>query len=230
MGKPLNSYSLPNRQSQGWFGAKRKHDIHTGIDLYCNQFDKVFAIESGVVVNVCNFTGPKVGLDWWNDTDAVLIEGKSGVILYGELEPTVKVGDTILEGDEIGKILRVLKVDKGLPMDMLHLELYERGYRGDGEIWKLEESKPELLKDPCMLVLSYIYDIKYGGFEYNIKLDKNEDGFSYIITAFDSMQIDGDFFEDYHEALEHDVRVICEGNETAYKVLMRDINLNDILE
>jgi hypothetical protein len=230
MGKPLNSYLLPDKKSQGWFGANRKYDIHTGIDLYCNQFDNVYAIEDGIVVNVCNFTGPKAGLDWWNDTDAVLIEGKSGVILYGEIDPIVKIGDHILEGDLIGKILRVLKTDKGLPMDMLHLELYEVGYRGNGEIWNLQEAKPTLLKDPSMLVLSYIYDIKLGVYDYKIKIDKNEDGFCYSITAFDSMQIDGDFFEDYYEAIQNAVMVICDGDEKAYKVLMRDINLNDILE
>lgn len=149
---PLETYTLPDSNSQGLFGAIRKHDIHTGIDLYCNSRDIVYAIEDGVVVNVCSFTGPEAGLPWWNDTKAVLIEGKSGVILYGELDTQLMIGDTIYEGDIIGMILTVLKKDKGRPMNMLHLELYKNGYRGDGEIWKLGEDKPEFLLDPTKLI------------------------------------------------------------------------------
>ena len=40
-------------------------------------------------------------------------------------------------------VKRVLKKDKGLPMTMLHIELYEHGYRGDGEVWITE--KPMML-------------------------------------------------------------------------------------
>lgn len=152
--KPLSRMpdSIPSGTHPGAFGSNRKHDVHTGIDLYCEDGDFVYAIEDGVVVNICDFTGPKVNLPWWNDTRAILIEGKSGVILYGELIEQVKIGDVVIEGQPIGKIKRVLKVDKGLPMDMLHLELYESGYRGDGEIWSLGEVKPNLLKDPSILL------------------------------------------------------------------------------
>lgn len=138
--------------SGGLFGAVRKHDIHTGIDLYCHQYDDVFAIEDGIVINICPFTGEKAGSVWWNETDAILIKGKSGVILYGELQPLVKVGVNIKEGDLIGKILRVFKKDKGLPMDMLHLELYDSEYIGDGEIWNINQEMPKLLKDPNILI------------------------------------------------------------------------------
>lgn len=231
MGKPLDKYTLP-WTLQGRFGGKRKFDIHTGIDLYCNQLDRVYAIEPGIVVNVCHFTGPQVGLDWWNDTEAVLIEGKSGVILYGEVLPSVKVGDSVSEGEEIGKILRVLKKDKGLPMDMLHLELYKHGYRGDGEIWKLDEDKPEMLKDPSMLVLCYIYDLKFKGGEYNIKITKNDDGVEYTILYPGGFEVDcsDDSFDNYHKALEDAVKYICEEDDDAYKTIMREINLNEILE
>lgn len=150
MTSPLKRYKTPH--AGGVFGAVRKYDIHTGIDLYCESGDPVYAIEDGIVVNVCHFTGQKVGSDWWNDTDAVLIEGKSGVILYGELESKVKVGDSIKEGQHIGNILTVLKVDKGLPINMLHLELYKSGYRGDGEIWNLNTTKPDMLLDPNILI------------------------------------------------------------------------------
>ncbi len=75
---------------------------------------------------------------------AIMIEGESGVILYGETyEPSLKVGDKVSEGQQIGNVKRVLKKDKGLPMTMLHIELYEHGYRGDGEVWISE--KPMML-------------------------------------------------------------------------------------
>lgn len=143
---------IPSGNHPGAFGTPRKHDVHTGIDLYCEDGDYVYAIEDGIVVNICDFTGPKANLPWWNDTRAILIEGKSGVILYGELSEEVSIGDTVSEGQLIGKIKRVLKINKGLPMDMLHLELYETGYRGDGEIWNLGEPKPNMLNDPSILL------------------------------------------------------------------------------
>jgi murein DD-endopeptidase MepM/ murein hydrolase activator NlpD len=149
---PLDEFTMPTEASQGIFGTVRRFDIHTGMDLYCRLGDPVYAIEDGMVVNVCAFTGPEAGTNWWNDTQAVLVEGKSGVILYGEVDALVRTGDVVLEGDVIGKILRVLKTDKGRPMDMLHLELYEPGYRGDGEVWNHDQPKPAMLLDPTYLI------------------------------------------------------------------------------
>ena len=233
MGKPLKNYTLPKENSQGQFGAIRRYDIHTGIDLYCNQFDDVFTIESGEVVNVCHFTGPQVGLDWWNNTDAVLIEGKSGVILYGELEPCVKVGDLVNEGQKIGKILRVLKKDKGLPMDMRHLELYEHGYRGDGEIWKLNESKPKSLRDPSNIILNTSYVIRHNGVEYDLTITKIDDEFSYTVVGA-GIEVDGDFFKTHIDAVKNAVLFICDSDDTErlyrdFKSIMREINLSEIL-
>lgn len=148
---------IPKPPHPGSFGAVRKHDIHTGIDLYCPNDSMIYAIEDGVVINVCNFTGPKVNSPWWEDTDAVLIRGKSGVILYGELTPLVSVCNEIKEGDPIGKVKRVLKEKSSNSLkltSMLHLELYDSDYFGDGEIWYLNEEKPpQKLKNPIGLLL-----------------------------------------------------------------------------
>lgn len=156
MRAPLDKYTLPDRSSQGWFGATRKHDIHTGIDLYCEPNDVVHAIESGYVVSVSRFTGPKAGSPWWHDTDAVLVRGASGLILYGEVSADVSAGQAVSEGQRLGRVVTVLRNDKGLPMTMLHLELYELGYspnEGDaGEVWKLGECKPEYLVNPQILL------------------------------------------------------------------------------
>lgn len=126
------------------FGAKRRYDIHTGIDLYCNHGDAVFAFEDGIVVAIEDFTGPDAESPWWNPTKAVLVEGKSGVICYGEVEPLVEVGQTVAKGDKIATVLTVLKNDKGKPMTMLHMELHKPGTTKTSW-WKLDEPMPESL-------------------------------------------------------------------------------------
>ena len=137
--------SLESIPEQGRFGGKRKFDTHTGVDLYCEPGTPVYAMEDGVVVSVEYFTGTNAQSPWWHDTKAVTIEGVSGVILYGEVETSLKAGDRVSEGQEIAKVVQVLKNDKGLPMTMLHLELYKLGYKGSGEWWK--ETQPEDLLD-----------------------------------------------------------------------------------
>lgn len=161
MKMPLYPTIIPIGDHPGSFGAVRKYDVHTGVDLYCCEGASVYAIEDGVVVNVCDFTGPIVGTPWWNDTRAILVEGKSGVFLYGEVQEFVDIGDTVVAGQMIGHVKRVLTKDKGKPMDMLHLELYTHGYRGNGVVWELNANKPELLLDPTTLVCrKYEYDVQ----------------------------------------------------------------------
>ena len=94
-------YKIPEEGEPGYFGAVRKFDIHTGIDLYCFPDTEVVAIESGIIVKIEQFTGKSVGSPWWNDTYALLIEGESGVIVYGEIQPNdyLKVGDIVGAGD-----------------------------------------------------------------------------------------------------------------------------------
>lgn len=108
----------------GQFGAIRRYDIHTGIDLYAERDTQVVSVEDGVVVTIKMFTG--INADdpspWWNDTPAVLVEGVSGVVVYGEVSPRVRVGQTVSAGDLIGVVEQpVLKTFKGRPMAMLHL-------------------------------------------------------------------------------------------------------------
>jgi hypothetical protein len=149
---PNINVNLKQIPSENRFGAVRKHDIHTGIDIFCLPHSAVTAYEDGVIVNVCQFTGASVGSPWWRDTFAVLVEGESGVILYGEIMPHPKLQAwtedkriEVKQGDILGSVLQVLKRDKGKPMNMLHLELYEHGYRGTGAVWTELENKPEKL-------------------------------------------------------------------------------------
>ncbi len=151
---PLNPMPIvPIGQHDGAFGFVRKHDVHTGIDLYCNPFEKVHAIECGEVVGIIDFTGSKADSPWWNDTRAILIEGASGVFVYGEVKERegLKIGDNIECGEVIGEVITVLQKDKGKPMTMLHIELYEHKYR-DVVWWELGKEKPEPLLDPTKIL------------------------------------------------------------------------------
>ena len=145
---PLTNFQMP--LENGKFGAIRKHDIHTGIDLYCSANAEVKAIESGIVTQITPFTGPIANLPWWNNTHAVVIKGASGYILYGEVAPLVELGQMIEAEQVIAKVLTVLKKDKGLPTTMLHLELYSENI--EPVIWNHGEKCPKGLLDPSFLI------------------------------------------------------------------------------
>ncbi len=141
----------------GAFGAKRKHGVHTGVDLYVPEGTLVTPVEDGVVVRIGQFTGTAVGSPWWNDTFYVMVEGESGVVCYGELRDihNIYVMDVVTAGvgDRIGHVSTVLKKGKGRPTSMLHLELYERGYRGEPVDWPLDTERPLALRDPTPYLL-----------------------------------------------------------------------------
>jgi murein DD-endopeptidase MepM/ murein hydrolase activator NlpD len=146
-------------QHVGAFGYVRKNHIHEGVDLYCKEGEDVYAMEEGVVVFIENFTGPNADppSPWWKHTRAVHIEGESGVIVYGEIieADEITVGAHIKQGNLIGKVTQVLDKDKGRPMIMLHLELYEHGHRGS-VTWNVGETLPVGLKDPTNLLIDAI--------------------------------------------------------------------------
>lgn len=149
MKKPINiKYDISKTPPHGRFGHPRRHDVHTGFDLYCEDGEPVYAMEDGIVTDISHFTGEfttPISMPWWENTMALAVEGKSGVILYGEIyEPLLKIGDKVLEGQEIAKIKRVLKTNKGLPTTMLHIELYKTGYRGDWSVWELVDKNAEI--------------------------------------------------------------------------------------
>lgn len=98
------------------------------------------------------FTGEHANLPHWENTWAILVEGETGVVVYGEIDAIVDVGDTIVAGQWIGSILRVLKNDKGRPMSMLHLELYEHGTKDTVE-WISGPQHPSH-RDPTKYLMS----------------------------------------------------------------------------
>lgn len=154
---PIKNYKyiIPDSNSCGGFGFQRKHDIHTGVDLYCNNGDDVYCIEDGIVVDICEFTGFNES-PWWEDTYAVVIKGENGFILYGELIPNnlIKVGLQIKEGNFIGNVKRVLKKDKGVtPTSMLHLELYSQYTE---PVWWINK-QPKNLKNITKLLWNQLH-------------------------------------------------------------------------
>lgn len=149
-------YEIPTGQDLGAFGVPRKHDVHTGVDLYCKEGDFVHAIEDGTILAVKPFTGEIAGFPWWKDTWAIAVAGKSGIINYGEVRlGNFKAGDLITEGTVLGYVIPVLKEDKGkVPStSMLHLELYNE-YNGEWTEWTLGTEKPKNLENPTNLLVS----------------------------------------------------------------------------
>lgn len=156
-------YQIPVDDHPGAFGSKRKHDIHTGVDLYCENNQPVYACKGGKVVSIGDFTGKNCGTDWWEDTKYMMVDSGSYVINYGEIEPHdhLAVGSIIKAGEFIGRVKRVLplnKLRKDIPnhsCSMLHIELYKAGTTKPVE-WKLGTFKPEELLDPT----PYLQDVE----------------------------------------------------------------------
>jgi len=152
----LDSIPAANR-----WGARRKFDNHTGVDFFCDPGTPVYAIEDGVVMKIDWFTGAVIDMPWWEDTMAVAIKGKSGVWNYAEIAPhlSLKVGSVVKQGDWVGNVMTVLKKDKGLPMTMLHLELYD-DFVADKPwvMWNLNCAAPKGLINPEYILGEKLYN------------------------------------------------------------------------
>lgn len=146
---------IPRFYEPGAFGAIRKFDIHEGVDIYTRDGAEVHAVEDGVITAIYKFTGKDANCDWWNETWCVKVQGKSGVVTYGELaKPSdlLKVGSHVYKRDVIGNVTPVLRPEKYRPdirnhsVAMLHLELRTETCHLDG--WKLGEQRDRKLLDP----------------------------------------------------------------------------------
>jgi len=106
---PSTNKTIPGPETQGYFGAIRKSDIHTRIDIYCEPDALVAAVESGVIINIEKFTGASVSSPWWEETDALWVNGPSGVVVYGEVSSKVSIGQQVNGGDTIGSVKTFLR-------------------------------------------------------------------------------------------------------------------------
>lgn len=152
---PPMATGLPLPPHPGAFGVQRRHHFHEGIDLYLPISTPITAVEEGEVIEVRQFTGPELGQPWWRKTYAVWVQGPSGVVVYGEIAPHIKVGATVRAGTLLGVVIPVLTKDKGRPMAMLHLEYHSDGSKEAPE-WLLDVPRPAVLRDPTPLLLSCV--------------------------------------------------------------------------
>jgi phosphopantothenoylcysteine decarboxylase len=160
----IDCNGLPGGTHPGAFATCRRLSHHTGIDLYCEDGAVVKAVEHGRLLGWEKFTGPQDKSPWWLDTDAVLVEGASGVVCYGEIKVSQHIKDkmemsnpearVIRRGEIIGYVKPVVPEGRERPdipghsRSMLHMELYERGQTKASERWELDKPKPDYLLDP----------------------------------------------------------------------------------
>jgi hypothetical protein len=226
----------------GLFGAVRKFDIHSGVDLYCEIGDKIIAVEDGVVGEVAPFTGKQVGTPWWNDTEVVLVHGKSGVVVYGEVKALVKPDDEVKAGQVIAEIeIPVLTEFKGRPTCMLHLELldYEKIGHKDwlDHDWKLDHDKPEELIDPTDKLIEsagkdvVLFDLKkYDGQSYTLHAPTTDLFFEAIIRAEDKIGYTYDQCE-WQEGIKEEWGISSgEYYSTEYTLVSRNKNFSQLKE
>jgi hypothetical protein len=111
-------------------------------------------MEAGKVVAIEDFTGAAAGSPWWLDTKSVLVEGESGVVCYGEITPEsdLRVGDSVVRGQQLGAVKMVLRKDKGRPRSMLHLELHRPGTTRTSP-WMHGDPRPATLLDATELLI-----------------------------------------------------------------------------
>lgn len=154
-----NNIKVLSLTDAGSFGSVRKHDCHTGVDLYVEEGTPVFATEKCKVVDVSYFTGPNAipPCPWWLETFAVTVKLESNnlFLLYGEIDPAVHLYEELEQGALIGFVKRVLRNDKGLPTSMLHIEMYNKVLPAH-PYWKHGEQKPDGLLDPTEYIKQFI--------------------------------------------------------------------------
>ena len=174
---PLHAFNgIPIGKHPGAFAFRRKNCHHCGVDLYTGEGVSVRAVESGRVVGIEKFTGPQDTTPWYENTEAVLIEGKTGVICYGEIHirghnPTgfasamskLNIGDWVKKGEVIGRVTPVIPEGRepkekypGWSRSMLHLELYKHGHYTASHRWILDTPMWDYLIDPTPHLLSAI--------------------------------------------------------------------------
>lgn len=148
---PAVSWSLPiGKYHPAGFGYSKNYNVHTGIDLYVPEYSSVHAVEGGTVIDIFKFTGMGTSYPNLDTTNAIMIEGASGVVLYGEVEvlKDISIGQLIEPGSKIAVIKCAITNHA-----MLHLEWYTQGTI-QPIIWKQNTAQPKRLLDPTSNLLA----------------------------------------------------------------------------
>src|SRR5262249_3471912 len=90
----------------GAFGDVRARHVHEGIDLYAPPDTPVYAMEEGLVVGVTPLAGAETRGGYWHDMEAILVQSRSGLMVYCELAPLKSLKPTmhVKQGDQLGNI------------------------------------------------------------------------------------------------------------------------------
>jgi phosphopantothenoylcysteine decarboxylase len=155
---------VPVTPHPGAFGYRRRNSFHTGVDLYTRPWQNVYTVEPGIVVGIEPFTGPWDNSPHYNNTSCVLVEGRTGVVCYGEIKPDsdMVVGRKVARGVLVGRVEQVLPDGRERPdipghsKSMLHLELYTYGRTKASTSWKHDAPQHDYLLDPTPFLLDAV--------------------------------------------------------------------------
>lgn len=150
------------KEHPGAFGFERKNHIHEGVDIYTKPQELVYLPQALWVHGWIDFTGPSVGMPWWNDTKALVCHTQCGkTILFGEIVPSTQgLSEQVIpgwyeQGHCIGQVHPVLTKDKGRPRHMVHVEMYDRVCYQSVGLWQKGNPKPDALMDPTDWLLGW---------------------------------------------------------------------------
>ncbi len=118
----IPNYDYHKGSGKRWFGASRDGGRkHAACDLVVKPGTLVLAVTSGIVLQVPTKA-------FFQETYTVVIDHANFVVRYGELDKSrlVKVGDPVVEGQQIGTVGTNYK-GKG----MLHFEMYAKTAAGE---------------------------------------------------------------------------------------------------
>ncbi|MEJ1355734.1 MAG: M23 family metallopeptidase [Candidatus Sedimenticola sp. (ex Thyasira tokunagai)] len=116
-----------DKHGSGAFGAPRGSRLHNGVDIACYAGSAVFSVADGEVTKIGYPYSPsnkkKGHLRYVQVTDTASNDAR-----YFYVQPCVKVGDQVSDGQVIGITQGLLKIYPGI-IDHFHFEVLRDGKR-----------------------------------------------------------------------------------------------------
>jgi hypothetical protein len=145
-------WSVPvGRQADGGFGSKMKLGLSTGVRLGCQQGALISPVEPGVITRVITRgrrppRGRRAKARGDKYRNLVMIEGRSGTVVYGNVQTVLQPGEWVTPEDTIlGEVTS----------PCLWIELYAPGVT-EQCWWGFRRPKPEKLFDPTTNLLGLL--------------------------------------------------------------------------